>query len=107
LRFKIDWASLIVGSKFTDLLCFTLYLRAIFQVQAPGGLIFGGAYFRNFTVVSVPINPMPIVQYFKSQSITVLTVRNFSNLVPRRFSVFTMASYGKSSGACGRGCNFS
>ena len=24
--------------------CFTLYLRAIFQVQAPGGLIFGGAY---------------------------------------------------------------
>ena len=51
------------------LLCYTLYLRAIFQVQAPGGayfwsgdltdgflhcrfggLIFGGAYFRNFTV---------------------------------------------------------
>ena len=25
------------------LLCFTLYLRAVFQVQAPGGLIFGGA----------------------------------------------------------------
>ena len=36
LRFKIDSASLIVGSKFvTFLLCFTLYLRAIFQVQAP------------------------------------------------------------------------
>ena len=32
------------------LLCFTLSLRAIFQVQAPGGLIFGGAYVRNFTV---------------------------------------------------------
>ena len=31
--------------------CFTLYLRAIFQVQAPGGLIHGGAYFRNFTVL--------------------------------------------------------
>ena len=28
-----------------------LYLRAIFQVEAPGGLIFGGAYFRNFTVL--------------------------------------------------------
>ena len=27
MRFKIDWASL----------CFTRYLRAIFQVQAPGG----------------------------------------------------------------------
>ena len=54
------------------MLCFTLYLRAIFQVQAPGGayiwrgdltegflryrfggLIFGGAYFRNFTVLYV------------------------------------------------------
>ena len=32
------------------LLCFTSYLRAISQGQAPGGLIFGGAYFRNFTV---------------------------------------------------------
>ena len=38
LRFEIDWANLVVGSKFF----FTLYLRAIFQVQAPGGLIFGG-----------------------------------------------------------------
>ena len=28
------------------LLCFTLNLRANFQLQAPGGLIFGGAYFR-------------------------------------------------------------
>ena len=43
LRFKIDWASLIVGSELPFLLCFTFYLRAIFQVQAPGGLIFGGA----------------------------------------------------------------
>ena len=56
-------------------LCFTLYLRAIFQVQAPGGaynwkgdltegfsryrfggLIHGEAYFRNFTVVDKLIN---------------------------------------------------
>ena len=43
LRLQIDWASLIVGSKLPFLCCFTLYLRAIFQVQAPGGLIFGGA----------------------------------------------------------------
>ena len=50
LRFKIDWASLIDGSAFTVFASFTLYLRAIFQVQASGGLIFGGAYFRNFTV---------------------------------------------------------
>ena len=35
LRFKIDWASLIVRSKFTVFALF--YLRAIFQVQAPKG----------------------------------------------------------------------
>ena len=46
MRFQIDWASLIVGSmNLPFLLCFTLYLRAIFQVQAPGGLIFGGAIY--------------------------------------------------------------
>ena len=57
MRLQIDWTSLIA------LLCFTLYLRAIFQVQAPGGLIFGGffsyqfgglihggAYFQSFMV---------------------------------------------------------
>ena len=43
LRFELDRASLIVGSKLPFFLCSTLYLRAIFQVQAPGGLIFGGA----------------------------------------------------------------
>ena len=42
LRFKTDWASLKVGTKFAVFALFTLYLRAIFQVQAPGGLIFGG-----------------------------------------------------------------
>ena len=45
-----DWASLIFGINLPFLLCFTLYLRKIFQVQAPGGLIFGGAYSRNITV---------------------------------------------------------
>ena len=42
-RLKIDWARLIVEGNLPFLLCFTLYLREIFQVQAPGGLIFGGA----------------------------------------------------------------
>ena len=50
MRFKLDWASLIVGSKFTVFAhCFTLYLRAIFQVQASGGLYleerFNGGFF--------------------------------------------------------------
>ena len=63
LRFKIDWASLIVGRRFTVFALFYLVFEGNFQVQAPGGLIFGGAiyrefgglifggaYFRNFTV---------------------------------------------------------
>ena len=33
LRFKIDWASLLVGSKITVCVFFTLYLRAICYVR--------------------------------------------------------------------------
>ena len=75
MRFKIDWASLIVGSKFTFLvLCYFVFERN-FPSSSPrgayiwrrnltegflwyrfGGLIFGGAntwrgLFRNFTVL--------------------------------------------------------
>ena len=69
MRFKIDRATLIVGSKFTVFALFHFVFEGNFQVQAPGGayiwrgdltegflrydfggLIFGGAYFRNFTV---------------------------------------------------------
>ena len=72
LRFKIDWASLMIGSKFTVFALFYfvfedkykppggLYLEGRFNggffcVTGLGGLyleglIYGGAYFRNFTV---------------------------------------------------------
>ena len=77
--FKIECVSLIVGRKFTILLCFTLYLRAISKYKSLGvlylegrfnegfvcvtslgalyleGLIHGGAYFRNFTVFLVRV----------------------------------------------------
>ena len=43
LRFKIDWASLIVGRKFTVFTLFYFVFKGHFQVQAPEGLIFGGA----------------------------------------------------------------
>ena len=68
--FKIDWASLIVGSKFTVFALFYFVFEENFPSTSPrgayiwrgdltdgffcyrlGGLIFGGAYFRNFTVV--------------------------------------------------------
>ena len=72
LRFRIDWASLLVGRKFIVFALFLFVFEGNFHVQAPpggayiwgrggdltevflryefGGLIHGGAYFRNFTV---------------------------------------------------------
>ena len=43
MRFKIDRASLIVGSKFKVFALFYFVFEGNFQVQAPGGFIFGGA----------------------------------------------------------------
>ena len=69
LGFKINWASLTVGRKFTVFALFYSVFEGNFQVQAPGGayiwrgdltegflryefggFIHGGSYFRNFTV---------------------------------------------------------
>ena len=77
MRFSIDWASLIVGSKFTVFALFYFVFEGNFpSTSSPGayiwrgdltqdflrftrlgglyleGLIHGGAYFRNFTVFS-------------------------------------------------------
>ena len=43
LHFKIDWASFIVGGKFTVFALFYFVFEGNFQVEAPGGLVFGGA----------------------------------------------------------------
>ena len=72
MRFKIDWASLIDGSKFTVFASFYFVFEGNFPSTSPrgayiwsgdltegilhyrfGGHIFGGAYFRNFTVYCV------------------------------------------------------
>ena len=73
LCFKIDWASLIVGRKFTLFALFHFVFEGNFQLQASGEggggglylegqfkgrffalkvwrLIFGGGHFQNFTV---------------------------------------------------------
>ena len=60
MRFKIDWASLIVGRKFTVLALFYFVFEGNYICRGDltegflryrfRGLIFGGAYFRNFTV---------------------------------------------------------
>ena len=47
LRFKIDWTSLIVGRKFTVLLCFTLYLREISNYKPLRGLYLEGLIQRR------------------------------------------------------------
>ena len=68
MRFKIDWARLVVGSKFTVFTSFYFVIEGNFPSTSFwgayiwrgdltegflrylfGGLIFGGAYFRNFT----------------------------------------------------------
>ena len=41
LRFKIDWASLIVGMKFTVFALFCFVFEGNFQVQAPPGGVWG------------------------------------------------------------------
>ena len=43
LCLKIDWANLIVGKKLTVFGLFYFVFEGNFQVQAPEGLIFGGA----------------------------------------------------------------
>ena len=53
LRFKIDWASLIVGRKCAVLLCFTLYLRAISKYKPLGGLYLEGQFNGGFFALRV------------------------------------------------------
>ena len=43
MRFKIDWASLIVGSKFIVFALFYFVFEGHFPSTSPLGLIFGGA----------------------------------------------------------------
>ena len=55
MRFKIDWASLIVGRKFTVFALLYFVFEGNFQVRAPPGrLIFGGTIsWRVFCVTSL------------------------------------------------------
>ena len=54
LSFKIDWASLIVGSTFTVFDLFDFVFEGNFPSSNPGGLIFGGAILlRVFCVIGL------------------------------------------------------
>ena len=51
LHFKINWASLTVGRSFTIFALFYFVFEGNLQVQAPGGVIFGGAIQRRVICV--------------------------------------------------------
>ena len=89
LCFKIDWASSLLEGNLPFLLCFTLYLRANSKSKPPGAyiwrgdlmegffhykvggwgvLIFGEAYFQNFTVCA----KMPQKPNYESKKIQIL-----------------------------------
>ena len=53
MRFKIDWASIIVRSKFTVFALFYFVFEGNFQVQAPGGLYLEGRFNGGFFVLRV------------------------------------------------------
>ena len=88
--FQIDWASLIVGSKFTVFALFYFVFEGIFPSTSPrgtyiwrcdltegflryrfGGFIFGGAYFRNFTVYW---SCLPLSKYYANNEDVVYKV---------------------------------
>ena len=48
MPFKIDWASLILGKKFTVFLCFTLYLRQFPSISPRGSSIWRGDLTESF-----------------------------------------------------------
>ena len=53
LRFKIGWASLTVGSKFTFFALFYFVFEGNFQVQAPGVLYLEGRFNGEFFALRV------------------------------------------------------
>ena len=53
MRFKIDWASLIVESKFNVFALFYFVFEGNFQVQVPGGLYLEGRFNGGFFALPV------------------------------------------------------
>ena len=101
MRFKIDWASLINRRKFTVFALFYFVFEGNFQVQAPrgayiwrgdltegflryrfGGLIFGGAYFRNFTVLEKGRVQRSHKTIPSTKGMTLITVQELTSAMP-------------------------
>ena len=82
MRFKIDWAGLILGRKFTVFLCFTLYLRAISKYKPPGGLYLEGRF--NGGVFALPVWGAYIWRglYLEGLIFGILRYRNIEKICP-------------------------
>ena len=93
MRFNIDWDSLIVGRKFTCFALFYFVFESNFLVQAPKGLIFGGAIqrrvfcFKRLGVLYLEGRIFGILRYFhffsflfSSSSVSTLNSRSFLHL---------------------------
>ena len=97
MRFKIGWASLLVGSKFSVFSLFYFIFEGNFPSTSPrgayiwrgdltegflrygfGGLIHGGAYLRNFTTVLLNLRVgLPIYSFFLMKVTSVLSLDHF------------------------------
>ena len=64
MRFQIDWASLIVGSKFTVFALFYFVLMAIFQAQVPGGAYIWRGDFTDVFLPSIFLNQLSYTLLF-------------------------------------------
>ena len=53
MRFKSDWASLIVGSTFTVFALFYFVFEGSFPITSPEGLILGGRFNGGFLTLPV------------------------------------------------------
>ena len=104
MRFKIDWASLIVGMKFTVFSLFCFVFEGNFQVQAPGGAyIRRGDLMEGFLRYEIGGLIFGILRYiilkivsFYSTYQNSLRLRFFSNLVvpqQRREHFFVLTNY--------------
>ena len=107
MRFKIDRASLIVGSKFKVFALFYFVFEGNFPSTGPrganiwrgdltdgflryriGGLIHGGAYFRDFTVLSQACFVTGLFPHLKlSRKLTPFSQRFFYMIFFASFSV--------------------
>ena len=101
MRFKIDWASLILGRKFTVFLCFTLYLKTIPSTSPPPPR-WGSAYIRRGDLTDIALISFLVEVWKKtllgSQMSSYSGARERSSITISQFSSCIVAESGAESG---------